>query len=465
VDALVLLALWAIVMVLPSVLSEAAPNYSRTLPALPALFVTVGLGLSWIAMGIQRWRWLPAGSGGALAGLLLLSSGLWTSYDYFVRFPNQPPVYYLYDADKLDALAALETLADQGDKIYLQPLWGSHATFTFLRDSNTVKSLDTAETLVLPPLGSGAVYAFPSEKLDAAAHLAQAWPGIQAEELLDRYNNRLLALVKVPPDLLAGWPAAWQPTQQTEIRFDDAPTLLGLQSQPGQAAIVLFWRAEGSTFRNLTTFLHFMDADGRRVAQIDKLPGNGSYMTPAWSPGERVIERYQPEVGDVCAGGDTVDVVVGWYELAADGARRPRLDGIGDTAVAGQVTLPIKAYPQDVSALPNPVNLALQTGPQLVGYRIQTGEAKAGAPFVVDLYWAANAALNEQQVTVQLLHGDDYVELWRDVMAPNTAWAPGETICRRVRMALPASLAPGNYLLDIANASESVNFATVVIKP
>jgi len=465
VDALVLLALWAIVMVLPSILSEAAPNYSRTLPALPAVFVTVGLGLSWLAIGLPRWRWLPAWSGSVLAGLLLVSSGLWASYDYFIRFPNQPPAYYIYDADKLDALAALEALAAEGNKVYLQPLWASHATFTFLRDSNTVKSLDTAETLVLPPVGSGAVYAFPSEKLDAAAHLAQVWPGIQAEELLDRYNNRLLALVKVPPDLLAGWPAAWQPTQQTEIRFDDAPTLLGLQSQPGSAEIVLFWRAEGSTFRNLTTFLHFMDADGRRVAQIDKLPGNGSYMTPAWSPGERVIERYQPEVGDVCAGGDTVDVVVGWYELAADGARRPRLDGTGDSAVAGQVTLPIRAYAQDMNTLPNSVNLALQAGPQLVGYTIQTGEAKAGAPFVVDLYWAANAALNEQAVIVQLLNGDDYVVLWNDVLAPDTPWAAGETICRRLHMQLPDSLTPGNYLLDIANASETRNFATVAIKP
>ncbi len=465
VDALVLLAVWAIVMVLPSVLSEAAPNYSRTLPSLPASFVTVGLGLSWLADRVQRLRWLPAWSGGAVAGLLLLSSGIWAGYDYFIRFPNQPPVYYLYDADKLDALAALETLAAEGYKVYLQPLWGSHATFTFLRDSNTVKSLDTAETRVLPPVGVGAVYAFPSEKLDAASELAQEWPGVQAAELLDHYNNRLLALVKVEADLLTDWPAAWQPTQTTEIRFDDAPTLLGLQSQPGRAEIALFWRAEANTFRNLTTFLHFIDTDGRRVAQIDKLPGNGSYMTPAWSPGERVIERYQPEVADRCAGGDTVDVVVGWYELAADGVRRPRLDGTGDTALAGQITLPIQAYLPDMNTLPNPVNLTLPTGLQLAGYTIQTSEIKTGVPFVVDLYWMANTALNEQQVAVQLLDGDVYVELWRDVVAPNTTWTPGEVICRRLRMTLPPSLASGNYRLDIAHQTESVNFATVTITP
>lgn len=464
-DALALLAIWTGVMLLPSVLSEAAPNYSRTLPALPAVFVTVGLGLSWITERARYWRTLPAWGGAAVAGLLLLVSGVWSGYDFFVRFPNRVESYYAFDADKVEALAALEMWAAQGYQVFLQPLWAEHATFTFLRSSATVKALDTAETLVLPPVQQGAVYAFPGEKLTQAAHLAELWPATQAVERLDAYGNRLLALVKVEAAQLADWPATFQPTQQLETSFEDAPTLVGIQTQPDSSDIVLFWRAEQKTYRNLTTFLHLLDSDGRRVAQSDKLPGNGSYLTPAWSPGERVIERYQPEVFDLCVGGETVDVVVGWYELAADGQRRPRLDGAGDTAVAGQVVLPFKAYPQETLTLPNPILLALGSGVQLVGYNLQSNDVRAGAPLVLDLYWSANTALTEQTITVQLLNGDEYLPLWQGVVAPAIPWVDGEVFCRRLRLSLPESLLPGNYLLDLANDSETLNFATVVVNP
>ena len=468
VDALALLGLWSGVMLMPSVLSEAAPNYSRTLPALPAIFLTVGLGLQWLAERGQQWR-LPTWSGTAVASLLLVVSGSWASYDFFVRFPQRQESYYAYDADKLDALAELERLAAQGYEVFLQPLWAQHATFTFLRRSATVKALDTAETLVLPPVGQGAVYAFPGEKVAQATQLAALWPGVTAEEYHDRYDHPLLVLVKVEAALLQDWPTAFQPTYTNEIHFDDGPTLLGMQHQPGRNAVTLFWRAEQKTRRNLTTFLHFIDADGRRVAQVDKLPGNGSYLTPGWSPGERVIEHYPFEVTDPCASGDTVDLVIGWYELAANGERRPRLDGSGDTAVAGQVVLPLTTYALDSLTLPNPVNLTLTTGIQLLGYAIQTAEVKAGAPMTLDLYWATTPAMHDQTVTLHLVNGDEQLPLWQGGLLAEGAsvdnLADQQVLCRRVRLSMPATLPAGNYLFDLASGAESVNFATIVVKP
>ena len=83
-------------MLLPSVLSEAAPNYSRTLPSLPATFVAAGLGLTWIVTYAWPVRWL----GPAIAATILLFSTGSTIYDYFVRFAQSEEVYYLYDARK-----------------------------------------------------------------------------------------------------------------------------------------------------------------------------------------------------------------------------------------------------------------------------------------------------------------------------------------------------------------------------
>ncbi|MEZ4866905.1 MAG: hypothetical protein R3C14_36625 [Caldilineaceae bacterium] len=476
VDALFLLALWSLVMLLPSVLSDAAPNFSRALPALPALFVPVGLGLAWLATWPQPWaqtarmRWLPAWSGLASSFVLLAICGVWASYDYFVRFPSYPASYYAYDADKLDALAALEAMAAKGYKVYLQPLWGDHATFTFLRNSATVKALDTAETLVLPPVGHSALYAFPGEKLDQAEDLAALWPGVVAEEVHDRYDKRLLAWVKVDADQLTTWPARYQspnhPITQVGAHFDDGPTLLGMQSNPTTGEVVLFWQAEQATYRNLTAFLHFIDVDGRRVAQVDKLPGNGSYQTPAWSPGERVIERYYPELADPCGGDDPLDLVVGWYELAADGQRRPRLDAEGDSAVAGQVTLPQPTYLRSEIALPNPVDLTLTPDLHIVGYQVQTDPLRPGAPATVDLYWADGATLPTSVVTLQLLIGEETAALWQGFIAPTLTSTPkpDAVLCRRMHVQLPGSLAAGNYQLTVAVGTAHVALTTIAVQ-
>lgn len=469
VNALALLAIWSLVMLMPSVLSEAAPNYSRTLPSLPAIFLPVGLGLSWLIERWQQWRIarptapLPAGSGAALAGLLLAISGGWAGYDYFVRFPQQPESYYAYDADKLDALATLERLAAQGYEVFLQPLWADHATFTFLRSNATVKALDPDETLVLPPVGQGAVYAFPGEKVARATQLAELWPGSQVEEIADAYGQRLLALVKVDAALNNDWPTRFQPTETLAVHFDDGPTLLGMQVTPEQTAVTLFWRAEQPTHRSLTTFLHFIDGGGRRVAQVDKLPGNGSYLTPVWSPGERVIERYPFEVNDPCAGGATVDVVVGWYELAANGQRRPRLDGLGDSVIAGQVTLPTRSYPRETIPLPNPVELALPPDLQIVGYQVQTEPLHGGAPATLDLYWHGSAALQTSQVTLRLLVEDERLDLWQGVIAPEVAPEAAAVLCKRVHLVLPEAITPGNYQLEVAADDAFVSLTTVVI--
>ena len=144
-DAFVFLTLWAAVMLMPSVLSEAAPNYSRTLPALPALFVPAGLGLAWIASLRRPFAY----AGVSAAAAILLYSGVRSAVDYFVVFPAQEEVYYWYDADKLDALEYLATLTGENE-VYLSQLWGSyHATVSMLRRGMGIKSYDMGDTLVL----------------------------------------------------------------------------------------------------------------------------------------------------------------------------------------------------------------------------------------------------------------------------------------------------------------------------
>ncbi|HEY63202.1 MAG TPA: phospholipid carrier-dependent glycosyltransferase [Caldilineae bacterium] len=349
-DALVLLALWSGVMLLPSVFSDAAPNFSRTLPALPALFVAVGLGLNAL-MGLDRYR-RPLVSG-IVAVILFVSLGL-NARDYFIRFPRSPETYYAYDVDKLDAWAYLEPLtADY--QVYLSKLWAEHGTIRYLTRKSDVKPLgldNFVDTVVLPPAGRGAVYAFPAEQVAYAERLAQIWRGqATLERVMDAQGQPLLAVVIVQPEALADWPPTLKPSVSLEARFQEGPSLVGMYGAMEAGEIVLFWRADQRMRRSLTAFIHLLDRDRRRVGQVDKLPGNGGYPTTRWSPGERVIERYRPQV-DPCAGGEEVYVTVGWYDLAAGVERIPRVDAPGDSVMAGRLLLPVRSYPVDALTPP-----------------------------------------------------------------------------------------------------------------
>ncbi len=455
-DALVLLALWAGVMLLPTMLSDDAPNFSRALPALPALFVPAALGLAALADFIaarfhdrRTGQWV----GGAVVGVILLISGIWACRDYFIRFPAQPEVYYAYDVDKLDAWARLAPHIGQ-DAVYLSQLWAEHSTLEFLRRGTDVRSLDSSNTLVLPPPGQGAVYAFPGQQQRRAAQVAGLWPGRAVlEPLTDRYGKPLLWLVTVDAAAAAGWPAGSEPEVSREISFDDAPTLLGLRQDGG--SLLMAWRAETPMARTLTAFVHLFDADGRKVGQADQLPGDGSYLTPAWQPGERVIERYSP-VLEPCRDERPLRVMAGWYETAAGGARRPRRDGQGDLADAGTVTIPLRSLPADQVALPQTTSGPIVGRVALIGYRMDSVGAQPGAPLTLDLYWRcdgegscpAEAAGQPASVTLEPRDGGPGAPLWQGAVAPETAdWRAGEVLCRRLALRVPPDAAPGNYRL------------------
>lgn len=441
--ALSLLTIWAVVMLLPTLLSEAAPNYSRTLPALPALFVPAGLGLAWVARQRTPVRWL----GPVVVGTVLVASTASTVRDYFGRFANDPAVYYTYDSDKLDALTYLGGLTD-ANKVYLSQLWGErHATVYYERGRMGIESFDAADTIVLPPPGLGAVYGFPAEQHERAEQIQALWPDATLDDLTDPYGRHLITVVRVPADAAAGWPQSLAPTAETQASWMDAPTLLGLRDD-GDGTLRLFWRSDGPTYRDLTTFVHLMDQDGSRVGQVDELPGNGSFRTPYWTPGERVVDTYVPEFSDPCAGGEEARVVVGWYQYLADNMRMPRTDAAGDTAVAGTMIVPLTAQPRDRVEPATVLDQAAADGLTLAGYALRAPALEPSARLTVDLFWQGDGAHADTDYSLALRQGDAHYDLTeRTAIAPGARWNDGDVLCRRVRTTLPAEITPGAYEL------------------
>jgi hypothetical protein len=464
VDALWLLLLWVIVMLAPSVLSEAAPNYSRTLASLPAALLPVALGLTWIVAHPSPRPALRYG----VAGAILAASLLITVYDYFVRFPQQTELYYTYDVDKLDALNILRE-RQSTNQVYLSPLWAEHATLVYARAGSGIRMLDATDTTVLPA-GGGAAYAFAPEETAQAANFAARWDQPIVEEFRDRFGRPLLTLVTVDESATQGWPPGLAPQNPTEARFDDAPTLLGMQpaDSPGnEGAIDLFWRAEAPTYRNLTSFIHLIDQEGNRVAQADRLPGDGSYQTPFWAPGERVIDRLQPELLDPCAGGDNVRALAGWYEYAADNARRPRLGAPGDAVVAGTVTLPV--LPLDAGVFTPTIPMSATLGPlDVLGYTLHgADDVQPGSPFVLDLYLRAQAPLYALPATLLMENAQGSTPLDKSELAPSRPLAAGDLFCQRLRLRVPNDAREGTSAMTLALADGigNVTLGPLIVRP
>jgi hypothetical protein len=91
-----------------------------------------------------------------------------------------------------------------------------------------------------------------------------------------------------------------------------------------------------------TTFVHFLDETGQVVAQVDHVPGDGSFPTNGWLPGEVVADRFAVP-WSVEMGTSAQQIEIGVYDPRTL-ERLPVLDQAGepiDTRVLLPAALPI----------------------------------------------------------------------------------------------------------------------------
>lgn len=323
-DQAVLLVLWLGIMLLPTLLSDRPPNYSRAIAALPVIALLPALGLDWLLGRLPEeraaWRW-------GLAGAALAVAGLWTARHYFVDFAELDHVYYSYDVDKIDAYKALRELAADSN-VYLHPLWAEQATIAALNEGGPVRMLDGRQTLVVGADGRDTVLAFPAKEADKEEWLVQAEEAYGAKaqasegDVRDGRGESVLLTLRVPAAAAGdGEPptdAPLEPEQWTKAHFGGMIELLGYsigEARPGQPLPISFtWRVQEPGLNNLTTFVHLLGPDGADWGQEDREPAFASYPTSRWQPGERIIDRFAPVLSEDASGPLTIRV--GWYDAA-----------------------------------------------------------------------------------------------------------------------------------------------------
>ena len=121
------------------------------------------------------------------------------------------------------------------------------------------------------------------------------------------------------------------PDQPIGAKFADGVTLtqvrLPRDLNPGRPVpIQLVWHADHPLTRNLTVFVHLVDATGRALVQHDTQPGSGSQPTTTWHG--RIVDRHGLFLPDSLGPGPY------WIEVGLyDGQGRLAVDGHSDGTI------------------------------------------------------------------------------------------------------------------------------------
>ncbi len=312
-EAAVLLGAALVVALIPSWLSEDAPNYIRLTATWPVLFLLPAWALE------RGAAWLDARTrahvGAVAAVAVVVVSSAWSITDYYVTYPTRIAAAGVYANASVERGEQVEALAAEGPT-YVSPAVWNQSLVRFLTTEHPPTPFDPRSGLVLPPEGD-AQYAWEAAENQAAADFGKRWPRAARTDVRNSHGDLSLIVFRlaqndmpVPAQSAAG---------QGNADFGDAIRLDGHTLNKAQVAVggklalTLVWRALAPAPGNLHFFVHVDDGQGRTIGQFDGPPLGGSYPPSAWQPGERIVQTVEIPIAKDAQAGSAV-LRVGWYD-------------------------------------------------------------------------------------------------------------------------------------------------------
>jgi hypothetical protein len=297
----VLLLVWLLVMLVPTLVTDRPVNPYRTIGLLGVVYLFMGLAIAVLlaaAKKITRGPWVGTIALISVLGLVLELQS--TSFHYFDSWAQNPVVKFLYQdeyrqlAKRLDADPNQTPAAIGG----LTPFELDPASMQLLMRSDAYAEqssyFDPQTSLLIPAVGDQTpiLVAVPSSiHLHDVLAMALAMWGFQTDRSEAAYTvySGDRGEVVFPP--LAGGNAAFFPAGGSA----DAPmiTLAGMQTigdpSPGQAFTLLtIWETRTASAEPLRIFVHLTDASGTILTQSDVL----GVPAEQWREGELLIQTH-----------------------------------------------------------------------------------------------------------------------------------------------------------------------------
>lgn len=324
--AAIWLVLWLVVpLIAMSALAWLKPKFAPRylLPSLPALTLLAALGVTAL-IDLGKGRYCRVGSVGLVLSLLLPLS----------QIAALVPLYTDAAIARPDVRSVARYIAAHEKSSDAIVLIGGHQAPAFDHYYH-----GAAEIYPLPPdLLPAAQSPLDARALDTLAGIAaqhpRVWLVLWQNEISDPTDVVTDALLREAVRLPVGenfhrmavllfdvrdaqFEAA--PPLATDFTFAEPLRLVGynvnLRRIPVDTPLdlALYLKADGSTSRNLSWFVHVLAADGRIVAQADPLAGADSYPTSLWAAGTLMINRVSLALPPDTAPG-LYQVAVGLYD-------------------------------------------------------------------------------------------------------------------------------------------------------
>ncbi len=247
---------------------------------------------------------------------------------------------------------------------------------------------------------------------------------------------------------------------RNDATFGDSIRLLAYrvdqqQALPGDGvAVTFYWQCLERMETDYSVFLHLLDENDIIIAQRDMYPGQGTYPTTLWSPGEVFADTFVLALPATTRTPVHGQYAVGFYRYG-EGSRLPVIDGAGqpsgDMLRFGALTLPR----QVVDGVPNPMHIDLEDGVRLAGFDLDRSAARPGETLHLTLYWQAYEGVSQNCSVFTHVLGEEH-RLWAQQdgwpqggNAPTSIWQEGQILPDPYELTLAADAPPGVYELEI----------------
>ena len=218
----------------------------------------------------------------------------------------------------------------------------------------------------------------------------------------------------------------------------------------------LVWRAATAPLAPYVVFVQVLDRTGRLVAAYEGQPAGVEYPTSAWAAGQLVRQQVELHVpADLPAG--RYSVIVGLYRVADK--MRMRVQSIWpwerrDFVYLGSLDVTTRRPQRELPLQPAQYSGArMGAGIVLVGYTLDTSEARAGGSLSATLVWQAVGPIEaDYRVFWHLV--DRQGTIWGQAdgvpaggALPTLAWMAGEYVADAWRIPIKAGAPAGDYRL------------------
>jgi 4-amino-4-deoxy-L-arabinose transferase-like glycosyltransferase len=334
------LFIWFFISLVPGMLSQPAPNSTRTLAVQTVAFTLIGVAAS------EVFHWMTVRRQGrfALIGFtaLFVFNFVWTSHDYFTVWPSLPDTRFWHQAGLKAVADEVQRNADTSPVVvclpdhliderepWWYPAW-RHVRFLLNRPDLSLRYYNCVDSLVIP--AGPTRYAFPDATDEATLQQFPIYQQFLASANPDRTElpDRLGTILKTDPT--AKLDQRLQEIAQAPVHFNgstEAATLpidldgkvdfLGytLSQKKKNLELVTYWRVKDQLPPQLSQFTHVLNDQGDIVTQQDRL----MITTQSLRPGDIFMQIQHLTLPDKLPSG-SYPIAIGLY-TQLDGKRLP----------------------------------------------------------------------------------------------------------------------------------------------